>query len=101
MAACDRCGTRKLKKLKKGTFAGFFWCRMHGPVGPRPMIEAAILGIPLSLRNEMLRRQIAEGDGDREKIKAIEVEVVTAYHESRRRTDDRSHGDGVPATATG
>ena len=79
MAACDKCGARKLKKRRKGHFAGFYWCKMHGPVGPRPVIEAAVLGIPVSLRNEILRRQLAEDARTRDAQVAIQTEMIAAY----------------------
>lgn len=98
MAACDRCGARKLKKRKTGTFAGFFWCPMHGPVAPRPVLEAVLWGVPLEVRNAILRRQIAEGDCDREKIEAIRVEMILAYR-AERKTDEHRDGDAVPDPA--
>lgn len=74
------CGRRQLRKHKR---LKLFWCPRCsprlGPCGPRPAVEALRLGIPVELRNEILRRQLDECDRDVAKMDALQIEMITAY----------------------
>lgn len=97
MAACERCGARKLKKRQRGQFAGFYCCPKCGPVGPKPKIEAAIMGVPVEVRNAIHAKQleIPTEEGRR----AVQVEMVNAYKQER--TDEQRRCLDVPSAEDG
>lgn len=70
------CGARKLKRRNSGRLRGLYVCRLCGPVGPRPLVEAITWGVPLWVRNLIHARLVEERTGSGPRYQAIVAGMV-------------------------